>query len=161
MTITIDRERPDQPDATSLILELDNYLKPMYPAENSFGYSVDKLIAQGVEFFVIRHEGKAAGCVGIQFYNEDDPPFGEIKRMYVRDAFRGLGLAKRLLQHIEETASAHGVDLIRLETGIYQVEAIGLYERYGYVKTNPFGDYAESPLNLFYEKSIAQRIHAA
>jgi hypothetical protein len=43
------------------------------------------------------------------------------------------------------------VPLLRLETGIYQQEAIGLYERAGFQRTGPFGDYVMDPLSLYYE----------
>jgi ribosomal protein S18 acetylase RimI-like enzyme len=46
------------------------------------------------------------------------------------------------------------VPLLRLETGIYQTEAIGLYEGFGFERTGPFGEYREDPLSLFYEKRI-------
>ncbi len=154
MTITIHQERPDTPDATKLILELDAHLKPMYPAENSYGYSIDKLIEQGVEFFVIRHQGEAAGCAGVQFFMDDEPPFGELKRMYVRDSFRGLGMAKQILQHLEEIVASRNVSLMRLETGTLQTAAIGLYEQSGYARIGPFADYVESELNIFYEKTL-------
>jgi ribosomal protein S18 acetylase RimI-like enzyme len=46
------------------------------------------------------------------------------------------------------------VSILRLETGIYQVEAIGLYERYGFQRRTPFGDYREDPFSIYFEKSI-------
>ena len=62
MSTTILRERPDTPDAIALILELEAELDPLYPRASRHGYSVDKLIAQGVIFFVIRCDGAPAGC---------------------------------------------------------------------------------------------------
>jgi putative acetyltransferase len=44
--------------------------------------------------------------------------------------------------------------VLRLETGIYQPEARRLYERYGFQRIPPFGDYAEGPFHLFYEKHL-------
>ena len=72
--------------------------------------------------------------------------------MYVRPSFRGRGLAKRILNHLEEHARQNGVNVLRLETGTAQAEAIGLYEQLGYRRRPPFGNYVENPLNLFYEK---------
>jgi putative acetyltransferase len=46
------------------------------------------------------------------------------------------------------------VDVLRLETGTYQPEATRLYERYGFQRIPPFGDYEEGPFHLFYEKHI-------
>jgi putative acetyltransferase len=48
-----------------------------------------------------------------------------------------------------------GVVLLRLETGIYQSEAIGLYERFAFRRTAPFGSYRDDPLSVFYEIRIA------
>ena len=58
MSTTITRERPDTPDAVALILELEAELDPLYPRTSRHGYSVDKLIAQGVIFFVVRSGGR-------------------------------------------------------------------------------------------------------
>lgn len=74
--------------------------------------------------------------------------------MYVRPQFRGLGLAKRMLDDLAEYARERGVRLLRLETGIYQREAIGLYERVGFQRIPPFGPYTEDPLSRCYEKQI-------
>ncbi len=74
--------------------------------------------------------------------------------MYVRPAFRGRGFAKLMLDHLAEYARAHGVTLLRLETGIHQHEAIGLYQRMGFYQIPPFGDYKDDPLSVFYEKLL-------
>jgi len=151
MTIVITQERADSPDAQALVVELDLFLTPLYAEENQHGYSVEKLITQGVAFFVLRVDGIAAACGGVQFFGRE---YGEIKRMYVRPAFRGQGLAKAMLAHLESYTRSQGVDLLRLETGIYQTEAIGLYEGNGYTRTAPFGPYEEGPFSLLYEKRL-------
>lgn len=151
MSATITRERPDGPDAVVLITELEADLDPLYPASSRHGYSVEKLIAQRVAFFVLRDHGIPAGCAGIQRFGTD---YGEVKRMYVRPEFRGLGYGKLLLDHLADYARAHGVALLRLETGIHQAAAIRLYERTGFQRIPPFGDYREDSLSLFYEKRI-------
>jgi putative acetyltransferase len=153
MPALISRERPDSPDARALITELEAELVPLYPKASRHGYSVDKLIAQGVAFFVVRHEGAAAGCGGIQLYGSE---YGELKRMYVRPAHRGLGLAKQMLEHLAGHARSHGVMLLRLETGIHQHAAIGLYEQLGFRLVPPFGTYREDPLSRFYEKKLSE-----
>lgn len=54
MTTAISAERPDAADAIALIEELEAELVPLYPRESRHGYSVQKLISQGVAFFVAR-----------------------------------------------------------------------------------------------------------
>jgi ribosomal protein S18 acetylase RimI-like enzyme len=151
MSIHITAERPDSADAVQLITELETELEPHYPSTSRHGYSIEKLIRQKVAFFVIRKDGAAAGCGGVQLF---DGEYGELKRMYVRPQFRGLGLAKAMLEHLSNHARENGVTLLRLETGIHQRDAIKLYEGWGFKSTPPFGDYREDPLSRFYEKSI-------
>ena len=129
MTISILPERPDTPDAQMLIAELEAHLEPYYPKTSRHGYSVEKLLQQNVAFFVTRHDGLPAGCGGVQFYGDK---YGEIKRMFVRPQFRGLGLARLMLQHLENYARGQAIYVLRLETGIHQKEAIRLYESSGF-----------------------------
>jgi len=124
----------------------------LYPSESRHGYNVEKLLREGVAFFVVRDDGVPAGCGGVQLYGTD---YGELKRMYVRPQLRGRGLGKLVLDRLTEYARERGVGLLRLETGIYQKEAIGLYEASGFRRVLPFGEYKEDPLSLFFEKSIA------
>ena len=151
MSAIITAERPDSADAIVLITELEAHLDPLYPATSRHGYSVEKLIAQAVAFFVLRDNGTPAGCGGIQLFGME---YGELKRMYVRPQFRRLGYGKLLLNHLADYARARGIGLVRLETGIHQATAIRLYERAGFQRIPPFGDYKEDSLSVFYEKWI-------
>ena len=153
MSAIVTAERPDTPDAIALITELEATLEPLYPSESRHGLSVERLITEGVPFFVLRSDRIAAGCGGVKLFGT---AYGEIKRMYVRPQFRGLGFAKLMLNHLSDYAWAQGITLLRLETGIHQHEAIGLYERMGFHRIPPFGDYKEDPLSLFYEKLLTR-----
>jgi putative acetyltransferase len=152
MTITITAERPDSADAIELIEELETYLASFYPPESRHGLSVEQLLVQDVAFFVLRVDGAAAGCGGVKLFGRE---YGELKRMYVRPAFRGAGHGVRLLEHLTAYAREQGVPLLRLETGIHQHEALGLYERAGFRPIPPFGPYTNDPLSLCYEKVLA------
>lgn len=152
MSIAIVLENPTAPHARALIDELEAELAlPEYPPEAQYGYSVEKLITQGVLFFVIWVEGEPAGCGGIQFFEEG---YGELKRMFVRPQYRGMGLGRQLILHLEEVARQRGIGVVRLETGTLQREAIGVYERMGFRQIPAFGAYRASPVNVFYEKLL-------
>jgi ribosomal protein S18 acetylase RimI-like enzyme len=152
MATIITPERPDTPEALALIAELDDYLNSLYPPESRNGFSVEKLIADGVAFFVARHDDAPAGCGGIKFHGTE---YAEVKRMYVRPSFRGLGLGRRMLDHLTDHARENGIGLLRLETGVHQLAAVHLYEAVGFYRIPPFGDFREDPLCLCYEKRIA------
>jgi GNAT superfamily N-acetyltransferase len=78
----------------------------------------------------------------------------EIKRMYVVPAARGAGYARRMLAHLEATAAAAGADVMVLETGLKQPEAIALYESSGYVAVAGFGYYKDSPTVRYLGKRL-------
>ena len=151
MTIAIAQARADEPDTLRLISELDAYLAGLYPPESNYGLSIEQLRQPHVSFFILRHEGEAVGCGA--FVNVGGE-YAEIKRMYVRPASRGLKLGRRMLEFVEDSARAVGLPLARLETGPAQPEALRLYERCGYVRRGPFGDYVDDPLSVFMEKAL-------
>lgn len=152
MSAIIRAERPDTPEARSLIDELQTHLESFYPPESRHGFSVERLIQDGVAFFVLRADGRAAGCGGIKLFGRE---YGELKRMYVRPEFRGSGFGTLLVNHLATHARANGVTLLRLETGIHQQAAIRLYEREGFYRIAPFGPYTADPLSLCFEKPLA------
>lgn len=151
MVATIAAERPDSADARALIEELEEHLASLYPAASRHGYSVDKLINEGVTFFVTRADGAPVGCGGVRLFGSD---YGELKRMYVRPQFRGAGLGKLMLDHLTAYTRRHGISVLRLETGIHQAAAIALYEGAGFRQIRPFGNYTDDPLSRCYEKQI-------
>ncbi|WP_433051327.1 GNAT family N-acetyltransferase [Dactylosporangium sp. CS-033363] len=95
--------------------------------------------------------GIGAGCGAIQPIDDQTV---EVKRMYVRPAYRGNGIARRTLAALEDLAAASHYLFIRLETGARQPESIRLYESAGYRPIPPYGPYVHSPLSLCYEKLV-------
>jgi len=154
MAAVITAEHPADPEVTALIAELDAHLTPLYASESRHGFSVQKLIAAAVAFFVIRDDGAPAGCGGIKLFGTE---YGEIKRMWVRPQFRGRGYGKLMLDHLAAYARASDVPILRLETGIHQHAAIRLYEREGFKRIPPFGPYRDDPVSRCYEKRLGSR----
>ncbi|MFL5679283.1 MAG: GNAT family N-acetyltransferase [Chloroflexota bacterium] len=154
MAVTIAAERPDSPDAARLVEELEAELAIHYPATSRHGFSVQRLVTDGVEFFVLRSDGEPAGCGGILFVDGELGRFGELKRMYVRPAFRGRGLGRQMLDHLATHARSRGVTLLRLETGIDSPEALGLYGAFGFQRIPHFPPYVPDPLTLCMEKRL-------
>lgn len=74
--------------------------------------------------------------------------------MFVLPHARGMSLGKRILLRIEKQAREEGLSCLRLETGIHQPEALGLYRSAGFVERAPFGDYGPDPLSVFMEKAL-------
>ena len=145
-------EAPGQPDVLALIDELDAYQKPLYPAESHHGIDLDALSRQNVLFAVVRSvQGEAVACGAVVLERE----YGELKRMYTKPSHRGQGIARQLLSFLESEAMTRGCRRFALETGYLQPEAIGLYERSGYRRRGPFGEYREDPNSVFMAKDVA------
>jgi ribosomal protein S18 acetylase RimI-like enzyme len=151
MSATITAERPDSADAVVLITELEAQLEPLYPRASRHGMSVERLLSEAVAFFVLRSNGTPAGCGGVKLFED----YGELKRMYVREQFRGRGFARLMLDHLADYARAQGITILRLETGIHQHTAIGLYERAGFERIPPFSSYTDDPNSVYFEKRLA------
>ena len=147
----INTETPDQPEVRAMLEQLDAYCAALYPAESNHLMDIASLMQGDVLFLVARDvEGRAVGCAAL--VNRDG--YGEVKRMYVDPARRGGGTGRRLLEQLVMFARMSGLQVLRLETGIHQPEAIGLYERAGFDRCEPFGEYRPDPLSLFMEKCL-------
>ncbi|WP_207480000.1 GNAT family N-acetyltransferase [Arenibaculum pallidiluteum] len=144
-------EDPAGQEARALLAASDAFAMALYPAESNHLLDVETLRGAAVTFLVARAGGRAVGCGAIVRSGAD---WAEIKRMFVADEARGLGVGRRLLLRLEEIAAAEGIAFLRLETGIRQPTAIGLYRGAGFADIPPFGDYAPDPLSLFMEKRI-------
>jgi len=79
----------------------------------------------------------------------------EIKRMFVRPAYRGRGIARQLVVALEEEALAAGRRILRLETGTYLPAALALYRSAGYLPIPTFGEYVGNPFSVCFEKRLS------
>jgi putative acetyltransferase len=151
VTVTIAPESPRQAEIVRLVEELDEYLGALYPAASNHLLDIETLAQPDIRFFVARREGEALGCVALRV---DPAGYGEVKRLYVPPRARGLALGRRLLAAIEEQARRERLTSLRLETGIHQPEALGLFCAAGFVEIAPFASYSPDPLSVFMEKTL-------
>ncbi|NLS05266.1 GNAT family N-acetyltransferase [Rhizobium sp. P32RR-XVIII] len=151
MSVTIAVESPRQPEIVRLLELSDTYAASLYPAESNHLVDLSTLEKPCVSFFVARNAGAIVGCAALV---ETGDGTAEIKRMFIDPAARGLKIATHLMDALEKRAKSRDLEAIRLETGIYQPEAIGLYRKYGYIDIEPFASYLPDPLSLFMEKRL-------
>jgi GNAT superfamily N-acetyltransferase len=153
MNISIASEPFDSADALRLVGALDAHLASRYPPDQRFGPNLrPEHLAPGLGTFVVaRLDGTAVGCGAIRRLDEMTV---EVKRMFVEPEMRGRGVAKQVLDRLEGDARAMGVSRLVLETGIHQAEAIGLYRRAGFMPVDCWGEYADAPTSVCFEKRI-------
>ena len=150
--VKIQSADPASPDAWRLIKELDTYLCSLYPDECNHLLPVEALKQPNVTFLTAYLNEKVVGCAA---YINHSGEYAEIKRMYVMPECRNLKIGRRLLQELESRVIKASLHISRLETGIYQPEALRLYTRTGYVRRGAFGSYRDDEhLSVFMEKKL-------
>jgi putative acetyltransferase len=156
MDLLIERTTSPSDDVRSLIGELEDSLAAQYPPEQRHGLSLDAIFQPHIQFFIARLDGAAVGCAGVALFAD----LAELKRMYVRPAARGRGVADALLARIETATRDAGLARLCLETGDRQLAAIRVYSRAGFSRCAAFGTYAAMPpasvaTSMFFEKYLA------
>ncbi len=148
--LTLEIVNPNRTDVIALINDLDTHLRSLYAPESNHILGIEALMQPNIRFVLASVEGQAVGCGALRIHDD----YAEVKRMYVSPQQRGTGTGYQILSRLEEIARELGFSVIRLETGIHQHEALKLYERFGFVRRAPFGEYTHDPVSLCYEKRL-------
>ena len=126
------------PGFVQLVRELDQDLARRDGKDNAFYARYNSMEADARAVVAIA-EGVPVGCGAIKPVDADAM---EVKRMYTLPAWRGKGVASRVLAELEQWARELGMERCILETGLRQPEAIALYESNGYEPIPNYGPYA-------------------
>ncbi len=144
---------PFDPEVRVLIDKLDHYQRSIYPEESNHLDSIHELAKSNV-CFLGAYIGDELVGIGAVKYLSGDCNYGEIKRVYVKKSTRRKGVSRYLMKQLERDAQNRGISVLRLETGVHQPEALGLYEKLGYIRCGRFGAYRDDPLSVFMEKQV-------
>jgi len=88
-------------------------------------------------FLVATLGGEPIGSGALKFHANAP---ADIKRMWVDESARGLGVGRRILSELEKHAAQHGARAVRLETNKTLIEAISLYRSAGYKEVPAFNN---------------------
>ncbi|ASA26263.1 GNAT family N-acetyltransferase [Paenibacillus donghaensis] len=147
---------PEHAELRALINRLDDELHARYPHETIYKVDFTDPKVREMTFIVAYLDGQAVGCGGLRPLDSIGYEGAmELKRFYVDGRCRKLRIATRMLVFLEQQASAAGYRELRLETGIKQPEAIGLYMKHGYRPIELYGPYIGDPDSLCYGKQLA------
>ena len=131
------------------VQELDRRFEAGFDPAQSISAAEDEMRLPNGLFLLASLHGDPVGCGALKLHG--DAP-AEIKRMWVADAVRGLGVGRRLLADLESHAAQHGVRRLRLETNKALIEAINLYRSVGYREVAAFND--EPYAHHWFEKEL-------
>ncbi len=141
----------DEVLAVGLLRELDDELAFRYPDAPIHGIDGFQF-SLGQGYFVVAHI--LDEMIGCGAFRRLDTASVEIKRMFVRPAFRGRGIARAILAALHAEARRRGYMSAVLETGQRQPEAIALYESEGYERIDPFGPYVGIDISVCFRKTL-------
>jgi GNAT superfamily N-acetyltransferase len=152
--IKLELTTPEDPEVLGLydafIREADGPLEYEVDieAEIAAGPSAELVAPNGV-LLLARVDGAPAGIGGVRHLDTD---VAEVKSMFVSPTHRGIGLGRRLLAELEQTAIRHGCGAARLDTSDYLTEAIGLYRAAGYREVPAYNSNPKA--SLWFERAL-------
>lgn len=148
--IKLSRTDSSDPAFAELVRRLDADLAERDGADYAF-YAQFNSLDRGTHVVVAYAEAEPVGCGAIKPFATDAV---EVKRMFVDPAWRGLGVATRVLRELENWAVELGHARCLLETGRRQPEAIALYRKLGYARIDNYGPYAGVENSLCFGKGL-------
>ncbi len=129
--------------------ELDRRFEVGFDPSQSISADDDELRPPAGLLVLVRLRERPVGCGALKFH-ADNP--AELKRMWVAESARGLGIGRRLLCELERLAATHGARTVRLETNGTLTEALALYRSAGYIEVPAFND--EPYAHHWFEKPL-------
>ena len=151
--VTVSPADPRDPDARSCLRayygELGRRFDTGFDPDLSNSVADTEMSPPGGLFLLAMLHGEPVGCGALRFRGGEP---ADIKRMWVSEAVRGLGLGRRILAELEAHARAHGARIVRLETNRSLTEAIGMYRTSGYREVAAFN--AEPYAHHWFEKEL-------
>ena len=144
------RTHSENPDFKKLVVELHAILKILDGEDHVFYADLNQTAVLN-EVLIAFENNAPVGCGALRTYSENTV---EIKRMYVTELYRNKGIASKILNELEAWAKELGNTKCILETGIMQVEAIGLYPKNGYEKIENYGNYKGVANSICFAKTI-------
>ncbi len=150
----IRRTNSENTDFIHLVKDLDAYLKITDEDEHDFYNqfnSIDVLSEVVVVYEDATTKLYAVGCAAMKKFDEKTV---EIKRMYVLPEKRGLGIAQKIMQELEDWAKELNYEKCILETGKRQIEAVHFYHKCNYKMIENYGQYKGMQNSICFEKYL-------
>ena len=121
-------------------LDIQNYDEEINDLEKKYGTPDGRL-------YLLYYDKELAGCIGLRKIDDENC---EMKRLYIREKFRGKNLGNILVKKIITEARSIGYSYMLLDTLPFLKSAIRLYEKYGFYKIERYNN---SPMdNSIYMK---------
>lgn len=144
---------PQGADALALLHEASLEARALYPElfSSDCPPATNVPLGEGSVYVVAYVDGCPVACGAFRPLEDST---AELRRLYVHRDHRRKGLARAVLEHLKQAAVRLAYRRLVLETGYKQIAAMRLYESLGFLQIRPFGEYANDPTSVCYERII-------
>lgn len=151
--LVILEDDPHAEDVRALLHTHLAFSRTVTPLEHSFALDSDGLADPSVTFFSARRDGELLAIGALKHHDVD---LAEVKSMHTREASRGGGVGRAMIEHLLAVARTRGYRTVGLETGTTEdfAAARALYAKAGFEPCGAFGDYEPSAYNTFMNQSL-------
>lgn len=152
MHIEIREVTCDNSDFFMLCGELDDFLNQAIGGEEKREKYKIFNHADTMDFVAVAYDNEElAGCGALRKYSEDEM---EVKRVFVREEYRGRNIGGLLLESLIIQAEKTDIKRLVLETGAFLDASVRLYQRYGFERIENYGAYKDMPESLCMGRDI-------
>lgn len=140
--------------AWAFTLETDSDEAPTFEGlEDELATLPGEYAPPGGRLLLAKYDGQPAGCIALKRH---DSTTCELKRFYVRPAFRGLGIGKALTQRLLDEACRSGYRRMVLDSHYTMDKAHDIYETFGFKRVSAPTDFPEKfkPVVVFMEADL-------
>ena len=139
-------------DFIKLCSELDHFLNEIVGGEKQRENYIQYNTLEEIDDVVLAiNNDKAIGCASFKEYSSGAV---ELKRVFLKEEYRGSGIIKDMIKVLEVKAKEKGYNKIILETGKPLIAARKFYEKVGYEIIDNYEPYTNMPLSICMEKNI-------
>lgn len=136
----------DDPDFILLCSELDTFLNHAIGGEEKREKYKKFNHPDTIDFVIVLYDNEyPVGCGALRKYSETEI---EVKRVFVREAYRGRNIGGIIMERLILQAEKMGYWRMILETGEFLERSVRLYHRYGFEKIENYGCYQNMPESL-------------
>ncbi|MCK7624313.1 GNAT family N-acetyltransferase [Streptomyces sp. RS10V-4] len=141
------------PEIAAFLQEHVDQMRAISPPESKHALDLDALRRPEIAFWTVRDGDRLVGCGALKRL---DAGHAELKSMRTAPARTRSGIASLLLEHLIAEATRRGFARLSLETGAadFFLPARRLYEKFGFVRCEPFADYRPDPHSTFMTKVL-------
>lgn len=140
------------PDFIELCHGLDDFLNELVGGEENRAAYIPYNKLDDIHDVILAYDGEnVVGSAGFKKYDDEA---AEVKRVFIKEEYRGRGISKELMRLLEDSAREKGYRYLILESGEPLVAAMALYRKIGYEVISNYGQYVDMADSVCMRKEL-------